>query len=152
MSLLKKGPKHLEWYTAGDEAFKKLKITFTTAPIFKHPVPSMSFIPEVDTVESGVRVVLSLRSREKLKLHLKARYSKKLSPAEVNYDIENQKLLAVKLALEEWCHCLEGTALPFTIVTDLRNLKYLRTTKHLNPHQSRWAPFFTCFNFTLLYR
>ncbi len=36
-------------------------------------------------------------------------FSHRLSPAERNYDIGNRELLAVKLALEEWRHWLEGS-------------------------------------------
>lgn len=78
-------------------------------------------------------------------------FSQKLSPADQNYDIRNRELLAVKLALEEWCHSLEGTAHPFMIFIDHSNLEYLITTKHLNPHQAQWALSFTRFNFTLSY-
>ncbi|KAK3545455.1 hypothetical protein QTP70_007692 [Hemibagrus guttatus] len=41
-------------------------------------------------------------------LHPCAYFSKKLSPVEQNYDIRNRELLAIKLALEEWRHWLEG--------------------------------------------
>ncbi|XP_049332441.1 uncharacterized protein LOC125800254 [Astyanax mexicanus] len=37
-----------------------------------------------------------------------------MSPAERNYGIGDRELLAVKLALEEWRHWLEGAAHPFT--------------------------------------
>lgn len=60
--------------------------------------------------------------------------------------------MAVKLALEEWRHWLEGTTVPFLVWTDHKNLEYVRTAKRLNPRQSRWALFFTRFNFTLSYR
>ncbi len=78
-------------------------------------------------------------------------FSRKLSPAEVNYDIGNWELLAIKLALEEWRHWLEGAARPFTVLTDHKNLQYLRDAKRLNPRQARWALFFTRFNFTISY-
>ncbi|XP_060780374.1 sodium- and chloride-dependent GABA transporter 3-like [Neoarius graeffei] len=39
-------------------------------------------------------------------MHPCAFYSRRLTPAESNYDISNRELLAVKLALEEWRHCL----------------------------------------------
>lgn len=55
-----------------------------------------------------------------------------LTPAEQNYDIGDQELLAVKLALEEWHHWLEGAEHPFIIWTHHKNLTYLRTTKRLN--------------------
>lgn len=46
---------------------------------------------------------------EKPKLSPVAFFSKMLSPAKRNYNTGNWKLVAFKLALEEWCHWLEGT-------------------------------------------
>ncbi|KAL0149043.1 hypothetical protein M9458_055658 [Cirrhinus mrigala] len=62
------------------------------------------------------------------------------------------KLLAIKLALAEWRHWLEGSTQPFTIITDHKNLQYLREARRLNPRQARWALFFTRFNFKITYR
>ncbi len=69
-----------------------------------------------------------------------------------NYDVGNRELLAMKLALEEGRHWLEGTTHPFTVLTDHKNLEYLRSAKRLNPRQARWALFFTRFQFTVTYR
>ncbi len=85
-------------------------------------------------------------------LHPCAYFSKKLSPAEQNYDIGDRELLAIKLALEEWRHWLEGAQHPFEVITDHKNLQYLRDAKRLNPRQARWALFFTRFRFTVTYR
>lgn len=41
--------------------------------------------------------------------------------------IGNRKLLAVKLALEEWRHWLEGPKQPFIVWTDHKNLAYNQT-------------------------
>ncbi|KAL0151631.1 hypothetical protein M9458_053032, partial [Cirrhinus mrigala] len=57
-----------------------------------------------------------------------------------------------KLALEEWQHWLEGATHPFTIITDHKNLQYLREARRLNPRQARWALFLTRFNFIIMYR
>uniref|UniRef100_A0A8D0CEB7 Gypsy retrotransposon integrase-like protein 1 n=1 Tax=Scleropages formosus TaxID=113540 RepID=A0A8D0CEB7_SCLFO len=75
-----------------------------------------------------------------------------MTPAERNYDIGNRELLAIKLALEEWRHWLEGAVHPFVVLTDHRNLEYLETAKRLNSRQARWALFFTRFHFTVSYR
>ena len=64
----------------------------------------------------------------------------------------DRELLALKMALEEWRHLLEGSTLPFLVWTDHRNLEYLHTAKLLNPRQARWSLFFNRFNFTLSYR
>ncbi len=58
----------------------------------------------------------------------------------------------MKLAMEEWRHWLEGTTHPFIVLTDHKNLEYLRSAKRLNPRQARWALFFTRFQFTVTYR
>ena len=73
------------------------------------------------------------------KLHPCAFFSRRLSPAERNYDVGNRELLAVILALEEWRHWLEGAEQPFVVWTDHKNLSYLRSAKRLNSRQARWA-------------
>lgn len=62
-----------------------------------------------------------------------------------------EELLAFKLALEEWRHWLEGAVLPFLVWTDHKNMEYIRISKRLNSQPSRWALFFTRFDFTLSY-
>ncbi|XP_060798244.1 uncharacterized protein LOC132900249 [Neoarius graeffei] len=98
MALLKKGPKHLQWNPVAETAFAQLKSAFTSAPIFKHPDLMKPFIMEVDTSESWVGAVLLQRFGEKAKLQPVTFFSRKLTPAEQNYDIGNWKLLAIKLA------------------------------------------------------
>lgn len=44
---------------------------------------------------------------------------------ERNYNISDTELLAIKLALEEWRHWLEGTVHLFLIYTDYENLQNL---------------------------
>ncbi|KAI3377400.1 hypothetical protein L3Q82_008590 [Scortum barcoo] len=67
-------------------------------------------------------------------------------------NVGNKELLAVKVALEEWRHWLEGAEQPFIVWTDHKNLEYLKSAKRLNSRQARWALFFSRFRFTLLYR
>lgn len=50
-------------------------------------------------------------------------FSRKLSPAEHNYDIGNRELLAMKLVLKEWHHWLEWAKHPFMIYIDHKNLE-----------------------------
>ncbi len=57
-------------------------------------------------------------------------YSKKLSMVEQNYDIGNRELLAIKLVIEVWRHWF--THHPSEIITDYRNLEYIRKAKRLN--------------------
>ncbi|KAA0722980.1 Retrovirus-related Pol polyprotein from transposon 297 [Triplophysa tibetana] len=151
-SLLRRKPKSLSWNPEARAAFEELKRAFITAPVLTHPNPDLPFVVEVDASTTGVGAVLSQRHGDPLQLHPCAFFSKKLSPAEQNYDIGNQELLAIKLALEEWRHWLEGANHPFSVITDHKNLEYLRTAKRLNPRQARWSLFFTRFHFTITYR
>lgn len=63
------GPKHLKWNQAATKAFIKLKETFTTASIFRHPDLPTTFIVEVHASESEVAAVLSECVGEKPKLY-----------------------------------------------------------------------------------
>ncbi|XP_075462671.1 uncharacterized protein LOC142498014 [Ascaphus truei] len=69
-----------------------------------------------------------------------------------NYDVGNWELLAMKIALEEWRHLLEGATSQITILTDPKNLEYIEGAKRLRTRQERWALFFTRFNFVISYR
>ena len=151
-ALLRGAPRKLSWTAEAEGAFIQLKRLFTSAPILSHPDPSLPFVVEVDASESGVRAVLSQHDGNPAKLHPCAFFSRKLSPAERNYDVGNRELLAMKLAFGEWRHWLEGSKHPFTVFTDHRNLEYLHTAKRLNTRQARWALYFTRFDFTLTYR
>ncbi len=124
-SLLRGKPKTLSWNSLAHEAFDQLKEAFSTAPILRHPDPQVPFVVEVDASTTGVRAVLSQQCGEPPILHPCAYFSSKLNPAEQNYDIGNRELLAIKLALKEWRHWLEGAVHPFTVITDHKNLQYL---------------------------
>ena len=139
------------WTPKAEAAFSDLKTRFSTAPILIMSNPKKQFILEVDASDTGVGAVLSQRGPDG-KVHPCAYFSHRLSPAERNYAIGDRELLALKLSLEEWRHVLEGSAMPFLVWTDHRNLEYLRSAKRLNPRQARWSLLFNRFNFTLSYR
>ncbi len=151
-TMTKRNTSRLVWFPEALHSFKELEARFTSAPILRHPDPERQFTVEVDASNTGVGAVLSQRQGEPAKLYPCAFFSRKLSAAERNYDVGNRELLAMKLALEEWRHWLEGTTHPFIILTDHKNLEYLRSAKRLNPRQARWALFFTRFHFTVTYR
>ncbi len=75
----------------------------------------------MDNSSTGVGAVLSQQQSDPTQLHPCAFYSKKLSPTEQNYDIRNRELLAIK-----------GANHHFEVITDHRNLEYLRDAKRLN--------------------
>ncbi|KAL0154206.1 hypothetical protein M9458_050460, partial [Cirrhinus mrigala] len=133
------------------QAFNTLCHQFTTAPVLTHPDPLKPFVVEVDASDVGVGAVLSQRGPDE-KLHPCSFFSRKFNSTQQRYGVGDRELLAIKWALEEWRHWLQGGSEPFTVWTDHQNLTVIRQTKQLNPRQARWALFFEHFNFNLSYR
>lgn len=131
------------------KAFQVLRDRFTSAPVLVLMYPRRWFVAEVYASDIGIGVVLSQRDPIDGRLYPCAYLSHYLSSAECNYNIGNRELLAVKVALEEWRHWLEGADLPFLVWTNHKNLEYLQSAKILN---SRQALFCNQFNFHLSYR
>lgn len=134
-----------------ERAFERLKEAFCTAPMLKQPNPDLPFEVEVDASEAGVGAVLIQRDPQTGRRHPCAYFSRKLSAAERNYEVGERELLAMKLALEEWRHWLEGARHPFLVLTDHKNLEYLQSGKRLSARQARWALWFARFTFCVSY-
>ena len=79
-------------------------------------------------------------------LHPCTYFSCTFSSAQRNYDIYDCKLLAVILALEEWHQYLQGTTHPITIITDHKNLSYIKDPQKLSRRQARWLLFLQDFD------
>ncbi|XP_041934870.1 uncharacterized protein LOC121697408 [Alosa sapidissima] len=58
----------------------------------------------------------------------------------MNYDVGDRELIAIKLALDEWRHWLEGAQHPFVVWTDYKNLEYVQKAKRLNSRQASTLP------------
>lgn len=82
-------------------SFEQLKTLFSSAPVLVHLDPDLQFIVEVDTSDSGIGAVLSQRSPVDQNLYPCAFFSRRLTPAEGNYNVGKRELLAVVLALQE---------------------------------------------------
>ena len=114
---------------------------FSSVPVLTLPDPEKQFVVEVDASDTGVGAVLSQRAPDN-KMHPCALFSCRLSPSERNYIFGDRELLVVMLALEEWCHLLEGASVLFLVWSDHQNMG-------VSLH--RWSLFFSIFNFTLAY-
>ena len=83
---------------------------------------------------------------ENLDLHPCAYFSCTFSSTQHNYDMYDRELLAVILALEEWHQYLQETAHPITIITDHKNLSYIKDSQKLSRQQARWSLFLQDFD------
>jgi len=89
------------WGTKEQEAFERLKMAVTTAPILASPQDLELFCIEADSSDFTSGAVLSQKLPREDKWHPVAFYSKSLSPVERNYEIHDKKMLAIIRALEK---------------------------------------------------
>ena len=126
-------------------AFTTLLSLFQTAPVLHLPDVGRPFVVMTDAslITSGGILMQQDGNGD---LHPCAYLSQTFFPAERNYDIYDQELLAVIHSLEHWCHYLQGTAHPVTLLTDHKNLTYFRQSQKLSRRQAQWMMFLQDFD------
>ena len=60
--------------------------------------------------------------------------------------------MAIVVAFGSWRHHLEGAKYPVQVITDHKNLFYLKKPQSLNQRQIRWSLFLSKFDFRISYR
>ena len=133
-------------------SFESLKKTFTTAPVLARWNPGDPLIVETDASDYALGVILSTIDPSDNQVHPIAFHSRTFTSRELNYDVEDNELLANFEAFKSWHHYLEGTPTPIDIITDHKNLEYFLTTKVLTWRQARWAEFLSQFNLVIRFR
>jgi RNase H-like domain found in reverse transcriptase len=97
---LTKKDKAFGWTENEQFAFEELKRRFSEAPILAIFDPEQPIVIKTNTSDYAIGVyIMQIGKNEKL--HPVAFYSKKIFPAEMNYDIHDKKLLAVVTAFQE---------------------------------------------------
>jgi hypothetical protein len=139
------------WTKEAEQAFLELKGRFTGAPILCMFDPEKRIILEPDASGYAIGACLS-QPDEQGKLRPNAYHSRKLAPAELNYEIHDKELLAIVEAFKQWRVYLEGSRYPVKVWTDHKNLIYFTTTKVLNKRQVRWSEALSAFNFNITHR
>jgi hypothetical protein len=129
--------KRWEWTEECQEAFEKVKHALTNAPVLAPPELGKPFEMVLDASGVGLGDVLLQDGRPI------AFKSRKLSPAEQNYIVTEQKMPGVIHALKTWQCYLEG--IDFTVVTDLRPNTFFDTQVNLSRRQARWSEFLSRF-------
>jgi len=133
--LLKKDVKW-NWSEEATKSFLYLKNALISAPILKYFDPNKKIVIEVDASDFAVGGILSQINVNNI-MHPVAYFSRKLTNAELNYEIYNKDMLAIITAFKEWRAYLEGAQYQITVLTDHKNLEYFLTTKALNRRQAR---------------
>ena len=146
---LKKTNEEFECTELHQRSFDELKKAFTSEAILRHFNPSKEVIIETDASNFALGCILS--QRHEGRLHPVAFHSRKMSPAERNYDIHDKETLAIVEAFKVWRHYCHG-ARTIPVYTDHNNLKYFMEANTLNGRQARWAAYLSQFDFKVIYR
>jgi len=138
---------------AQEAAFLKIVILFTSGktPILKPYDPDGPALLETDASDCAIAGILSQKFEDG-KVHPVRFVSRKLSPAELNYDVYDKEMLAIVFSLRKNRHYLQGAEHKTTIFSDHQNLTYFKSTVLLNRRQARWAEDLKQYNFQILYR
>ena len=139
------------WTNECQEAFNKLQVSFTEAPILTYYYPMKLLMIETDVSDLAKGAELPQDEDSDKKWHPVAFYSKKFNPAELNYDIHDKEMVVIVDCFKEWRHMLCASPNRVVVYTDNRNLEYFQTTKILNRRQPRWAEISSEFNFVITY-
>ena len=131
-------------------AFKQIKSAFQSAQILKHFEIDLPTVIETDASDYAISAILS-QYHDKI-LFPVAFMSRKMIPAERNYEIHDKELLAIVAAIKIWRHYLEGLQEPFIILSDHQALQYFQTSKTLTRRQARWSETINHHRYVLRYR
>jgi hypothetical protein len=148
--LLKKGVQFSFDHSA-KKAFVKLKATFTSAPVLAHFDPEKPISLETDASDFAIAGILSQPGLDG-ELRPIAFRSRKMLPAECNYDIYDKELLAIVDCFKVWRHYLEGSPHPIQIFCDHKNLEYFNSTKILTRRQVRWSLILNSYKYSFTFR
>jgi hypothetical protein len=149
-SLLKKGVV-FQWTPSAQNAFDELKKKFSSSPLLCVFDPSLPCVVESDASDFAIGAVLNQLGDDQ-KLRPIAFFSRKLLPAEVNYDVHDKELLSIVECFKLWRHYLEDASHQIIVYSDHINLQYFMGNKPLNRRQARWALALSSFNFAIQYR
>jgi len=127
----KNNPTTFQWTPDAQTAFNTLKQLFTTAPILRHFDPSLPNYLYTDASGFAISGILC-QPHIGGQLHPVAFWSRKLAPAECNYDVHDREMLAIVSAFQHWRHYLEGAKHTVTVYSDHKNLEVFMSTKVLN--------------------
>ncbi|KAI5352798.1 hypothetical protein L3X38_005690 [Prunus dulcis] len=140
--LLRKDNFH--WSLAADSAFQALKTALTTTPVLRLPDFSKQFVVESDASNNGVGAILSQEQRPIAYL------SKSLSERHRSLSVYDKEMLAVVLAVQQWCPYLLGRQ--FKIVTDHQTIKHFLEQRITTPTQEKWLLKLLGYNYEIEYR
>jgi len=140
-----------EWGEKEQAAFDELRRKLCSTPVLTYFKPGRPLLVETDASQYLCSGILSQQD-ENGKWKPIAYRSKKMKPAECNYDVHDKDLLAIVQALKELRQYLKGSGQHFRVLTDYQNLIRFTTTKEVTGRQIRSSEDLSGFDFKIEYR
>lgn len=137
------------WTQEHQSAFDELKKQISSQPTLIIPQPDLPYVVQTDS--SGFAIGATLMQDHGKGLQPIAFISKKMLPAERNYPVHEQELLAIVSAVKTWRHYLMGNK--FTIRTDHQSLQLFHKKKinEITGRQARWQEALAAYDYTIEY-
>ena len=132
-----------EWSTTQHQAFNRLKLALTTAPVLKLPDFEKQFIVTTDASDAAVGAILEQDFGNGLQPVAFA--SRKLNGAEMRYSAYERELLGIVWALAQWKHYCRG---PHAVIiqTDHAPLRHLPNQASINSRVWKWISILQGYN------
>jgi hypothetical protein len=131
-------------------AFRKLKRTFTEAPILQHFHLAKPIFLQMDASGFAIAGILNQYNIFGV-LRPVNFYFWKCSQAEQKYDTNDREKLPIMDTLIQWQHYFEGANYKGLILYDHKNLESIQTSKVLSRRQARWSEILSAYNFIIEY-
>ena len=124
-----------DWSAAQHQAFNRLKLALTTAPVLKLPDFERQFVVTTDASDAAVGAILEQDFGNGLQPVAFA--SRKLNDAEMRYSAYERELLGIVWALAQWKHYCRG---PHSVIiqTDHAPLRHLPNQASVNSRVWKW--------------
>jgi hypothetical protein len=133
------------------DAIKILKSQFNGSLLLTSPDQSKQFTLQTDASDFAIAGALHQWDDSCKAFRPIGFFSRKLTPAEVNYPIYDKEFLAIKASLENWRYLLIDTKMPVRIECDHKNLSYFKETRSLSRRQARYLDFLSDYNMEIVY-
>lgn len=147
-SLLGEG-RQFVWDDTTESSFLALKAAISSAPVLRIFDPNLPSTVETDASGFAVGAVL-FQTDDRGTSRPVAFTSRKMNPAERNYPVHEQELLAVVHALRTWRYYLDGSH--FVVYTDHDTLRHFPTQPKLTRRQARWMELLQEYDFDFKYK
>ena len=132
------------WTGAAQDAFERLKIAMTEAPVLALPSFDHVFQVECDASGLGIGGVLSQCNKPI------AFFSEKLNDTRRRYITYDKEFYAIIRSLEYWLHYLLPTE--FILYSDHQALKFIQGQAKLNPRHAKWVETLQDFTFVIRHK